>query len=159
VKRLTAIIVLAGLLAPLFAAGQLKIVADSFSANEKEGRSVFVGHVHIKMDNDELNATRVEVYIDTNRTPTKYIAEGDASFFLKADNNATYRGTAQRVVFLPTEQEYQFFGDVHLLQVNEHKQIDGEEVIVNIKKGTAKARGAEKQPVIMIFNLPEKEKK
>jgi len=159
VKRLTAITVLAGLLSPLFAAGQLKIVADSFSANEKEGRSVFVGHVHIKMDNDELNATRVEVYIDKDRTPTKYIAEGDASFYLKADNNATYRGKAQKVVYLPNEQEYRFSGDVHLLQVNEHKQIDGEEVVVNIKQGTAKARGAEKQPVIMIFNLPEKEKK
>ena len=156
---MTALAVLMGLAGPLFGAEQLKIVADAFSANEKEGRSVFSGHVRIKMGSDELNATRVEVFIDSSRTPTKYIAEGDASFFLKTDTGSSYRGQAQKVVFLPLKEEYRFSGDVHLMQLNEHKQIDGEEVVVNIQEGTAKAKGAEKQPVIMIFNLPEQEKK
>ena len=156
---MAALAVLMGLAGPLFGAEQLKIVADAFSANEKEGRSVFSGHVRIKMGSDELNATRVEVFIDSSRTPTKYIAEGDASFFLKTDTGSSYRGKAQKVVFLPLKEEYRFSGDVHLMQLNEHKQIDGEEVVVNIQEGTAKARGAEKQPVIMIFNLPEQEKK
>ena len=158
-KLIAAMAVFAGLWGTLFAAEQLKVVADAFTANEKEGRSVFSGHVHIKMGNDELNASRVEVFFDNDRTPTEYVAEGDASFFLKTDTGSSYRGKAQKVVFLPLKQEYRFFGDVHLQQLNEHKQIDGEEVVVNIKEGTAKARGAEKQPVIMIFNLPEKEKK
>ena len=156
---MAALAVLMGLAGPLFGAEQLKIVADAFSANEKEGRSVFSGHVRIKMGSDELNATRVEVFIDSSRTPTKYIAEGDASFFLKTDTGSSYRGQAQKVVFLPLKEEYRFSGDVHLMQLNEHKQIDGEEVVVNIQEGTAKAKGAEKQPVIMIFNLPEQEKK
>jgi lipopolysaccharide export system protein LptA len=151
--------VLAGVLGPLFAGEQLKIVADAFSANEKEGRSVFSGHVRIKMGSDELNASRVEVFFDEKRAPTEYIAEGDASFFLKTDTGSLYRGKAQKVVFLPQKEEYRFFGNVHLLQLNEHKQIDGEEVVVNIQEGTAKAKGANKQPVIMIFNLPDQEKK
>ncbi len=145
--------------AALLAAEQLQIEADSFEGNEKSGRSVFEGHVRIKKGSDELNASRVEVYTDANRTPTKYIAEGNASFFLKTEDNATYRGKAHKVIFKPLEQEYLFYGDVHLMQINEHKQIDGEEVIVNIKKGTAKAKGANKQPVIMIFNLPDTKKK
>jgi len=159
VKRMGALALVMGLAGPLFGAAQLKIAADAFSANEKEGRSVFSGHVRIKMGSDELNATRVEVFFDNSRTPTKYIAEGDASFFLKTDTGSTYQGKAQKVVFLPLKEEYRFSGDVHLMQLNEHKQIDGEEVIVNIQEGTAKAKGAEKQPVIMIFNLPEQEKK
>jgi lipopolysaccharide export system protein LptA len=150
---------LAGLLVPLFAADQLKIVADAFSGNQKEGRSIFTGHVRIKMNSDELNASSVEVHVDKNRTPVKYIADGNASFFLQAENNATYQGRAQKVIYLPLKEEYRFYGNVHLKQLNEHKQIDGEEVIVNMKAGTAKARGAKKQPVIMIFNLPEKAKK
>lgn len=158
-KRIAALTVLIGLWGALYAAEQLKISADAFSANEKEGRSVFSGHVRIKMGSDELNASRVEVFFDDKRTPTEYIAEGDASFFLKTETGSLYRGMAQKVVFLPLKQEYRFFGDVHLQQLKEHKQIDGEEVIVNIREGTAKAKGAEKQPVIMIFNLPEKEKK
>ncbi|WP_345990722.1 lipopolysaccharide transport periplasmic protein LptA [Sulfurimonas sp. HSL1-2] len=153
---LIAIIAAAG---SLCAAEQLKIAADAFTANEKQGRSVFEGHVRIKMGSDELNASRVEVYTAEDRTPTKYIASGDASFFLKADNGATYSGRAQKVIYLPLKEQYSFYGDVHLMQHDEHKQIDGEEVVVNIQEGTAAARGAERQPVIMIFNLPEEKKK
>lgn len=152
-KRIVTLGILTAL--PLMAAQQLKIVADAFSANEKAGYSVFVGHVRIKKGSDELNASRVEVYIDSKRVPTKYVAEGSASFYIKTDENSTYRGKAQKVIFEPQKQQYSFYGDVHLMQLNEHKQIDGEEVVVNIKKGTATAKGAKKQPVIMIFNLPE----
>lgn len=157
--RPSALILMCLTSASLFSAEQLKIVADAFTANEKEGRSVFEGHVRIKKGADELNASRVEVFVDPERTPTKYVAEGDASFFIHTEDNDAYRGRAQKVVFKPLEQEYRFFGDVHLKQLNEHKQIDGEEVVVNIRAGTAKAKGAEKQPVIMIFNLPDREKK
>lgn len=158
-KRIVAIALLSGLMGTLYAQEQLKIVADAFSANEKKGRSIFEGHVRIKKGSDELNATKVEVFTDEQRTPTKYIAEGDASFFLKAEDNSTYRGKAQKVIFMPLKQEYRFYGNVHLMQINEHKQIDGEEVVVNIKEGTANAKGAHKQPVIMIFNLPDEGKK
>lgn len=140
---------------PLCAAEQLKIVADEFTANEKAGYTIFEGNVHIKKGSDELNASKIEVHIDSKRTPIRYIAEGSASFFIKTEDNSTYQGRAERVVFLPLEQEYRFYGDVHLKQLDQHKQIDGEEVVVNISKGTATAKGAQKQPVIMIFNLPE----
>ncbi len=156
-KRTGLAFVLSALVAmTLDAAEQLKISADRFEGDEKAGRSVFEGHVRIRMGGDELNASRVEIYIDDRRTPVKYVAEGSTSFFLKTDDNSTYRGKANKVVFLPLEQEYRFYGNVHLMQINEHKQIDGEEVVVNIKKGTATAKGAKKQPVIMIFELPER---
>lgn len=142
----------------LLSAEELKIVADAFTANEKAGYTVFKGNVHIKKGHDELNASKVEVFIDKDRTPTKYIADGSASFFIKTEDNSTYQGKAQRVVFLPLDQEYRFHGNVHLKQIDQQKQIDGEEVVVNIKKGTATAKGAKKQPVIMIFNLPEEKK-
>jgi len=159
VKRTAAVVIVLGAVGTLFAAEQLKIVADSFSANEKTGRSVFEGHVRVKKGSDELNASRVEVFTDAKRTPTKYIAQGDASFFLKAEDASTFLGRAQKVIFLPQKQEYRFFGDVHLMQINQHKQIDGEEVVVNVREGTASAKGAERQPVIMTFDLPDEEKK
>lgn len=140
-------------------AQQLKIVADTFQGSEKKNYSVFEGNVRIKKGSDELNASRVEVYLDAERQPLKYIAEGDVSFFLNTEDGATYTGHAQKVIFAPQAQEYHFYREVHLLQLNEHKQIDGDEVIVNIKEGTATAKGAEKQPVIMIFELPDTEKK
>lgn len=135
---------------------QLKIVADHFSGDEKKNISRFEGNVRISMDSDELNASNVTVELDDDRRPLRYIAEGDVSFYLKTDDNATYKGRANKVVFSPEEEEYRFYKDVHLMQLNEHKQIDGDEVIVNIKAGTATAKGDDKKPVIMIFTLPEK---
>lgn len=143
---------------PLPAAEQLRIVADVFRGSEKNNRSIFEGNVHIRKGVDELNASRVEVILDADRQPVKYTAEGDVSFFLRTDDNSTYRGSAQKVVFQPTEQEYRFYKDVRLMQINEHKQINGDEVVVNIKNGTATAKGGEKKPVIMIFDLPDQEK-
>lgn len=139
----------------LFGGEQLKIVADHLSASEKEGRSVFEGNVRIKKGADELNASRVEVYVDDERRPTEYVAQGNASFFIRTEDNATYRGRAQKVIYRPQSMEYRFLGDVHLVQLNEHKQIDGDEVVVNIQEGTARAKGADKQPVIMIFDIPD----
>ena len=157
-KRI-ALVLIGGVLVPLFGAEQLRIAADTFYANEKKGRSVFEGHVRIQMGRDELNASRVEVFTDEKHRPVKYVAQGDASFYLMAEDKSTYSGRAQKAIFVPDQQEYRFYGDVHLMQINEHKQIDGEEVTVNIQKGTASARGAEKQPVIMTFELPEGEEK
>ncbi len=138
---------------------QLKIIADHFSGDEKKNISRFEGNVRISMGTDELNASRVTVKLDADRRPVRYTAEGDVSFFLVTDDNASYRGRAQKVVFTPAEEEYRFYRDVHLIQLNEHKQIDGDEVVVNIKAGTATAKGDEKKPVIMIFTLPAKEPK
>lgn len=151
---------MAALLLPILAQGaeQLKITADSFYGNEEAKRSVFEGHVMIQKGRDELNASRVEVGIDEARQPIRYEAKGDVSFSLFTDNNASYAGRAERVVFLPLEQEYRFFGNVRLMQIDEQKQIDGDEVIVNIKAGTATAKGSGSRPVTMTFTLPEREK-
>ncbi|HFU74588.1 MAG TPA: lipopolysaccharide transport periplasmic protein LptA, partial [Helicobacteraceae bacterium] len=129
----------------LLQAEQLKITAEHFQGDEQKGISVFTGNVKIKKGRDELNASKVSIYIDTNRKPSKYVAQGDVSFFIKTDSNATYRGRSQKAVFLPQKKEYQFYKDVHLLQINEHKQIDGDEVVVNTELGQARAIGAKRK--------------
>jgi lipopolysaccharide export system protein LptA len=136
-------------------AEQLKIISEFFEGDEKEGISVFSGNVKITKGKDELNATKVTVYTDKKRTPTKYVAQGNVSFFISAENNASYKGRAQKAVFLPQQQEYRFFKGVHLRQIDQRKQIDGDEVIVNIAEGRAVAKGAERKPVIMIFDIQE----
>lgn len=139
----------------LLHAEQLKITAEHFEGDELKGVSVFTGDVKIKKGLDELNASTVSIYIDANKKPSKYVAQGDVSFFIKTESNATYRGNSQKAVFLPQKKEYQFYTDVHLLQINEHKQINGDKVIVNTELGQAKAVGAKKKPVIMVFDLAD----
>ncbi len=137
---------------------ELKVKAKLFNADQKSGISVFEGDVNIIRGSDELNASKVTIHTNSNQEPTKFIAEGSTSFNIQTLDGAIYKGKAQKVVYLPKEKEYHFFKDVHLKQINEKKEIIGEEVILKTIEGKAYAKGAEKEPVIMIFDIPEDKK-
>lgn len=134
---------------------ELKVKAKLFNADQKKGLSVFEGDVNIIRGSDELNASKVTIHTNANQEPTKFVAEGDASFSIQTLEGALYNGKAQKVVYLPQEKEYHFFKEVHLKQINDKKEIIGEEVVLKTIEGKAYAKGAEKEPVIMIFNMPE----
>jgi len=154
------ILIFLSLLGISLVAEQVKIISDSFDANEKKGISTFVGNVKIKKGNDELNASKVIVHTDKDRKPIEYEAKGNVSFYIDLpENNATYKGDAGRVVYFPLKQEYQFYENVHLYQLNTNRKIFGEEVILNTTDGNAKAVGKSSAPVIMIFNVEDKKKK
>ena len=138
---------------------ELKIKADSFHADEKKGISIFEGKVHILREKDELNAHKVTVYTNDKNEPTKYIAKGNATFTIVTKDGSIYKGKAGKVIYQPNEKEYYFYTDVHLRQINEKKEIIGNEVVLKTIEGKAYAKGAESEPVIMIFNIPKDEEK
>lgn len=138
---------------------ELKVKADFFKADEKRGISIFNGKVNVIKGSDELNASKVTIYSDKQNQPTKFIAEGDASFAIVTQEGLPYRGKAQKVIYIPKTKEYHFFKNVHLKQINEKKEIIGDEVVLKTIDGTAYAKGAKSEPVIMIFNMPKDEKK
>ncbi len=139
-------------------AEQVKILADSFDGNEKKGVTIFKGNVKITKGSDELNASKVSVFTDKERTPYRYEAEGKVSFYIDLpENNATYKGDAEKVIYLPQKQEYQFYTNVHLYQIGTDRKVFGEEVLLNALDGNAKAVGKDKAPVMMIFNIDEKD--
>jgi len=109
---------------------ELKIKANLFNADQKTGISVFEGDVNIIKGSDELNASKVTIYTDSEQVPTKFIAEGNTSFYIKTLEGSAYRGKAGKVIYLPNKKEYYFFKSVHLIQINEKKEIIGEEVVL-----------------------------
>ena len=139
-------------------AEELQVKSKTFHADRKAGVSVFEGNVNIIKGTDELNATKVTIYTDKNEQPTKFVADGNASFNIITEDGSMYKGKSQKAIYLPKEKEYHFYTDVHLKQINEKKEIIGEEVILKTIEGKAYAKGADKEPVIMIFNLPEDDK-
>ncbi len=139
-------------------ASQLKVVAKSFNTNEKSGVTVFSGDVQITKDADELNASKVTVHTDAKRKPTKYIAEGSVSFFIETENKTAYQGTAGKVIFIPAKKEYLFYMNVHIEQLDDKKEINGEEVVINTVEGKAHAKGGSTKPVIMTFEIEEESK-
>lgn len=134
-------------------AQELHVKAITFDGDELKGISTFTGDVEIKKGVDEVNASKVIIYTDQDRKPTKMEAIGDVSFYIMSDNNSTYKGKAGRVVLYPKKKEYHFYDNVELFQIDEKKEIKGDIVIVNTINGRAKAVGNAKKPVKMIFKM------
>ncbi|MEA3371331.1 MAG: lipopolysaccharide transport periplasmic protein LptA [Campylobacterota bacterium] len=149
------IILLTLILSSLLLSEELKIKANSFTADENTGISVFSGDVNIIKASDELNASKVTVYVDKQKRPTKFIALKNVSFVLETKQGERYKGRAQKVIYLPTKKEYHFYKDVYLSQLGEKKEIIGEEVVLKTIEGKAYAKGVKSEPVIMIFNIPD----
>jgi lipopolysaccharide export system protein LptA len=137
-------------------ASELEIVSQSYKGDQKKGISVFSGNVKVKKGKDTLSAQEIVIYTDSSNKPNKLVADGGVAFFIVTEGNASYKGNAMRVVYLPNEQEYQFYENVHLLELSEKKEIKGEKIIVNMLSGEASASGASKEPVKMIFQLKDK---
>jgi len=137
---------------------ELKVKAKLFNADQKAGISIFEGDVNIIKGLDELNASKVTIHTNSNQEPTKFMADGNVSFSIHTLEGSIYLGKSQKAIYLPKEKEYHFFKDVHLKQINEKKEIIGEEVVLKTIEGKAHAKGAEKEPVIMIFDMPEDKK-
>lgn len=143
-------------LGSLLHAEALKVVAEQFQADEATGITLFSGNVQISRGSDEINASTVRIRLNEKRQPIEYWADGNVSFHITAEANATFSGTAQHAHFIPSEQAYRFSGDVELLQLDQKKRIIGEEVSVNLAKGSAMAVGKAERPVIMTFELEER---
>ena len=156
-QKIIFFLVLAGLALHLNAE-ELKIKAKSFSSDQNKGEAVFTGNVNIIKSSDELNASKVTVYVNKKKKPTKFIAVGNVSFKLKTKDGAQYRGKAGKVIYYSIKKEYEFYKNVHLKQLNDTREILGDEVILNTTDGKAYAKGLKKEPVIMIFNIDEGKK-
>ncbi len=137
----------------------LKVKSKTFHADEKKGISVFEGEVNVIKAGDELNASKVTIYTDDKNQPTKFIAVGKTSFRILSEEGSLYTGKADKVIYFPNTKEYHFFKNVHLKQINEKKEIIGDEVILKTIEGKAFAKGDKNEPVIMIFKMPKKDDK
>ena len=138
-------------------ADELKVLSDNFRADQPKGVSIFTGHVIVTKGHDELNASKVTIYTDTNRKPTKMVAEGDVSFYIVTEQKEKYRGKSQRAVYLPNEKEYEFYTKVDLIRLDDFRRVKGDKVIVNTVHGHASADSANNEPVMMIFTIQDNE--
>jgi lipopolysaccharide export system protein LptA len=156
-KNITIFFLLSSLLT-LLSAQELKVKANSFTSDQNTGISVFSGDVNILKENDELNASKVTIYVDKKKQPTKFVAVGNVSFSITSKNGGVYKGVAGKAIYLPSKKEYYFYKNVHLRQLNDKKEIMGDEVVLKTTDGKAYAKGLKKEPVIMIFNIDEEKK-
>jgi lipopolysaccharide export system protein LptA len=134
---------------------ELKVLSENFRADQPKGVSIFTGKVVVTKGLDELNASKVTIYTDSNRKPTKMVAEGNVSFYIVTELNEKYRGKSQRAVYLPNEREYQFYTKVDLIRIDDFRRVKGDKVVVNTIHGHASADSANNEPVMMVFTLQD----
>ncbi len=137
------------------AAEELKVSADLFESDENRGITRFKGNVVIFKGNDELRAQSVEIVTNKKRKPTKFIAKGNVTFTIHANQTEAYKGRAEKAVFLPLIKEYHFYNNVVLTQLGSDNTIKGDTIIVNLTKGTATAQGDSDKPVTMTFQITD----
>ena len=136
---------------------QVEIQSDRFEADEAKRISKFIGHVHMTKGPDELNASTVIVYFNADRKPYRYEAIGNASFIVHMkDKDQYYRGKADKLVYKPESQIYEFYGNVLLRQPKLDRTVKGDEVIVDKLTGKSTVKGKENKPVKFIFQVEEK---
>ncbi len=140
-------------------AEELKIKALDFSGDQNKGISIFTGNVNMVKGEDVLDADKVTVYSDKNNKPTKFVAEGNVKFKMRAEDGSRYKGESQKAIYMPNEKEYHFYVKAHLIQLDDHKEIMGDEVVFKSIEGKAFAKGAKDEPVIMIFDIKDEKKK
>ncbi|NPA30260.1 MAG: lipopolysaccharide transport periplasmic protein LptA [Epsilonproteobacteria bacterium] len=136
---------------------QVEITSDRFEADEGKMISKFIGHVHMVKGPDELNASKVIVYFDAKRNPKRYEAIGNASFIVHMQkNDEYYTGKADKLVYKPVKQIYEFYGHVVLRQPKLDRTVKGDEVIVDRLTGKSTVKGNKHKPVKFIFQVEEK---
>ncbi len=138
----------------LFAA-DVEITSKAFEADEKKLISIFTGDVDIKKGKDRIKAQKVIVYFDKDRKPIKYEAFKNVTFKIVLDDNKSYEGKAQKIVYLPSKLEYILEKDVFILQKPEMRKIYGEKIVVNRLTGQASVKGDKDKPVKFIFKIEE----
>ena len=134
---------------------ELKVLSENFKSDQSKGVSIFTGNVVVTKGLDEMNASKVTIYTDSNRKPTKMVAEGDVSFYIVTESKEKYKGKSQRAVYLPNEKEYQFYTKVDLIRLDDFRRVKGDKVVVNTTDGHATASSANNEPVMMVFTLQD----
>ena len=153
------LMILAPLLFSLSWGEELKVISDNFKGDQQKGISVFTGNVKVTKGLDELNASKVTIYTDSNKKPVIYYAVGDVSFYIVTELKERYKGKSQSAIYFPDASEYHFYKKVDLIRLDDFRRVKGDKVVVNTIQGNASAESANNEPVVMTFTLQDKKPK
>ena len=142
------------LLVTLLSAEKVQITSDAMKAVDAQKQVQFIGNVTVKQQEDWIHGDKVVVYFDENNETKKYEAAGKVTFEIKKKKNF-YKGSANKVIYLPFESKYILSGKAIIDDVVNKRHIAGEEIMLDTKTGNANVEGKMKEPVKFIFDLEE----
>lgn len=137
-------------------AEQIEITADSFEADENKLIGKLDGNVVIKNGSfDKLTSDYARVLFDEKKQAKKYIASGNAKFWINLKGK-DYDGGGAELTYEPATQIYTLSGNAYLHEVETDKKLYGAKIVVNKAKGIYSVYGQDNQPVKFIFETEVK---
>ncbi len=145
------------LLSSLALAGGLEVTSKDFFYKEGDSKAEFSGNVVAKEGDSVINSDKLIVFLDKQNEAKKYKAIGNVTFTIKnSKKNRDISGSCTTLTFLPNEDRYILVGKVVLHDNVKNRDVFGDEVIIDNKKGTSVAKSNTKKPVKFIFNTSKK---
>ncbi|GHS86941.1 hypothetical protein FACS189487_02120 [Campylobacterota bacterium] len=141
--------------AVLLCGGEIEITSKQFRADELAGRSVFLGSVEAKRGADYLRGDKMIVLFSQNREVTRFEVTGNTSFFVRMDDNSSYIGEADEIVYLPAERLYTLKGKAWVEDRVNKRKVIGEHIVFNELTRVADVSGDEAKPVKLIFTIKD----
>ncbi len=136
-------------------ASKLEVTADNFYHKEGEQKAVFSGNVIVTQEQNKITADTITVLLDEKGEAKEYIATGKVHFTLKSPKRDVV-GTCDKLTYYPIEDQYVLEGNVYMKDRLNDREVFGDEVIIDNKKGTSYANSKGKKKVKFIFKVKSK---
>ena len=135
----------------------LEVTSKDFIYKEGSGTAEFIGEVVAKNGETVLHSDKLTVILDKDNEAKKYIATGNVSFNIKdSKKRRDIQGTCNKVTHIPKEDKYILVGNVVLHDMIRKRDVYGDEIVIDNKKGISSAKSNTKKPVKFIFSTGKK---
>ena len=144
-------------LSSLALAGGLQVTSKDFFYKEGDSKAIFSGDVVATQDDNIINSDKLIVFLDKDNEAKKYKAIGHVTFTVKnSQKRRDISGSCNTLTYLPNEDKYILVGKVVMHDNLKNRDVFGDEVVLDNKKGTSVAKSNSKKPVKFIFNTSKK---
>jgi len=137
-------------------ASNLEITSKNFQYDKIKNISYFKNDVNVTKGKDNILSDILIVYFDKDKKIKKIIAKQNVRFLLY-DENSTYKGISDEIIYTPKNEIFVFEGNVHITKLEDNQQLFGNKVIINKKTGESKVFGGENKPVKFILKVKDSE--
>lgn len=138
----------------------ISVRADYIITDQKAGKSIISGNVHITNATDSLSSDEVTLFFDLQtRRALRYEAKGAVDFSLQTEDGRKLHGKANQAIFIVATETYELHGNASVSEVGKTNSVEGETIIVNRKNGFANIAGNKesegRRPARMIFEIEQ----
>lgn len=136
-------------------AEKVQVTSDSMKAIDLKKEIHFIGNAKVVQLQNWIHGDEIIVYFDENNVTKKYEAIGDVTFELK-QKDASYKGSAQKVTYLPEKSQYILTGKAVIDDLINKRHVNGEEIVLDMTTGNVNVKSDGKKPVKFIFDMEKK---